>query len=265
MRELLLALGVMAALCGCDAYRWHSGRFFHETKRWGAAVAALEAFVESRPQDPRTCEARLRLGAIYAGVFERTLEARRHYEAAARSFPGDASCVEKAKAGLLSAPDYFPLEPGRTWVFGDSASGGRAMRLEWQVQVSSDGARASVVSALYAGDKRVSSGRTAYAKRDWAVLDVSGKKPATVLRYPFTAGTSWSAPGRSYRVEAEGLEVAVRAGRFSGCIKVRETLAGASGAWKYDYYCPGVGRVKTTVGAPGIETPNTELLRYTVW
>ena len=51
-------------------------------------------------------------------------------------------------------------------------------------------------------------------------------------------------------------------GVFSGCIKVRETDPRFPRSWKFDYFAPGVGRVKTTVGAPGVENPNTELLRY---
>ena len=30
-------------------------------------------------------------------------------------------------------------------------------------------------------------------------------------------------------------------------------------AWKYDYYAPGIGRVRTTIGGRGFENPNTEL------
>lgn len=256
MRKLL-PLALMAALSSCDSARFYSGRFLHETKRWAAAVKALEKFVEASPAHPRACEARLRLGSIYAGVFDRHLEARRHYEAAARAFPGDESCVERAKAGLLSAPDFFPVEPGRTWVFGDSASGGRAMRLEWQVR---DGA---VLASLFAGNKRLSVSKTSYEKRDWTVSAVGGKKPVVFLRYPFVKGSQWSANGMKYRVEADSIAVKVRAGAFDNCIKVRESNPELTAAWKYDYYCPGVGRVKTTVGAPGIESPNTELIRYT--
>jgi hypothetical protein len=257
MREFSLPLALMLALSACDSYRYYSGRFFHETRRWGRAAQALEAVVQSRPKDPRTCEARLRLGGIYAAAFERPLEARRHYEAAVRSFPEDAACVEKAKAGLLSAPDYFPLESGRTWVFGDSDSGGRSMRLEWQTR---DGA---ILAALFAGDRRLSTKSTPYAKRDWSILDVGGKQPAALLRYPFQKGNEWTAKGVKLRIVDDQLKVAVRAGTFDGCIKVRESNPAMKTAWKFDYYCPGVGRVKTTVGAPGVESPNTELIRYT--
>jgi tetratricopeptide (TPR) repeat protein len=249
-------LALAAAFCACDSYRFYSGRFLHETKRWASAVKALEKFVEKSPTHPRACEARLRLGSIYAGVFERHLEARRHYEAAARSFPDDAACVEKAKAGVLSAPDYFPVEPGRTWVFGDSASGGRAMRLEWQAR---DG---GILASLFAGNKRLSVNKFTYEKRGWTVSEVGGKTPAVFLRYPFTKGSDWKAHGLNYRIEADSIAVEVRAGAFNDCIKVRESNPAMKAAWKYDYYCPGVGRVKTTVGTPGVESPNTELIRY---
>ena len=47
-------------------------------------------------------------------------------------------------------------------------------------------------------------------------------------------------------------------GTFHDCIKVREAQAGLP-AWRYDYYAPGIGRVRTTVAGPRFEKPNTEL------
>jgi hypothetical protein len=56
--------------------------------------------------------------------------------------------------------------------------------------------------------------------------------------------------------------VTVKAGTFHGCVKVREREAANRNSWKYDYYCPGVGKVKTSVAGPGYENSNTELLRF---
>lgn len=260
-RGLWLCLALMAGLSACDSFRYYGGRFYHETKRWGWAQRRLELFVEKAPDDPRACDAHLRLGRLYADVYDRPVEARRHFEAAARGFPKDTACVEAAKAGILSAPDYFPLAAGRVWVYGDSASGGRAMRLE--VEARPEG---KLVSSLFAGQKRLSSEEKAYAKRDWEVVEVGAAKPAPVLRYPYARGTRWSASrGKdrvSYLIESDGMEVKTKAGLFKGCVKVRESNAAFRGSWKYDYYCPGVGKVKTTVGGPGIESPNTELLSF---
>lgn len=266
MKSFPWPLLLLASLAACDSYHFYSGRFFDETKRWSRAVKELETFAENHPKDPRSCEARLRAARIYATVFDRCLEARRHYEAAARGFPELISCVEKAKEGLLSCPDYFPLDPGRFWVYGDSASGGRLMRLDWELRSSSDGAKTSILASLFSGNKRLNVKETVFAKRDWAVREVEGAKSFPILKYPFTPGSSWTVErggsGTLYAIETDQAEVQTKAGVFHGCLKVRETAASFRSSWKYDYYCPGVGRVKTTVGAPGVENPNTELVRF---
>lgn len=267
MKSLRWPLLLLVSFAACDSYHFYRGRFFDETKRWGRAVAELDAFTESRPQDPRACEAHVRAGRIYATVFERCLEARRHFEAAARGFPELKGCVDKAKAGLLNCPDYFPLEPGRLWVYGDSASGGRNMRLDWELRTSTDGAKTVILASLFAGNKRLSVKETGYAKRDWAVQEIaSGMKAVPILKYPFMPGSSWTVKeeGQStdYTIESDQSVVTTVAGTFSGCLKVRETNSAYRASWKYDYYCPGVGRVKTSVGAPGVENPNTELVKF---
>jgi hypothetical protein len=256
----------MLTLAACDSYHFYRGRFYDETKRWTKAVEALDAFTERRPLDPRACEAHLRAGRIYSSVFDRQLEARRHYEAAVRGFPELKGCVERAMAGLISCPDYFPLDAGRFWVYGDSASGGRNMRLDWELRASTDGVKTAILASLYAGNKRLSVKETVFAKRDWAVREIEGPQAFPFLKYPYASGTSWSVRrgGRSvdYLIESDKAEVATKAGTFRGCLKVRETSSQFRGSWKYDYYCPGVGRVKTTVGAPGVESPNTELVKF---
>jgi hypothetical protein len=259
---LLLAGAWLACRSLRDAYDFYGGRFFDDTGRYGRAVPALERYLARHPDGPTACPARLRVGRIYARRFGRYVEARRHFEAAARS--GQSACSTAARAEIMNCPDYFPLEPGRTWVYGDTASGGRNMRLEVMADLGPDG-RVALRGALFAGAKRVSVTNRRYAKRDWAVWEEEKGRETAILRYPLTAGNSWKTlrAGRnfSYRVDADGLEVKTLAGRFTGCIKVRETDPRMPSAWKFDYYAPGIGRVKTTVAAAGVEHPNTELVK----
>jgi hypothetical protein len=248
-----------------DAADFYGGRFCDETGRYGRAATALERFLDRRPADARACAAHLRLGRIYTRRFGRYLEAKRHFEAAARSGDRRSACALEAKAELLDCPDFFPLESGRSWVYGDSASGGRNMRLEVEVRTATGG-KAVQTSVLYAGQRVFSKTTKDYVKRDWAVWELAGGQESMFLRYPFSAGEQWkSGVGRQalgYRIEADGIEVKTLAGDFSGCIKVRESDPRFPKSWKFDYFAPGVGRIKTTVGAAGVENPNTELLRY---
>lgn len=260
----LLPLLAALLLSGCDTYHYLAGTIHEDARRPQKALPHYEAFVAKRPKDVRACEIRLRAAALYRR-FERCAEARVHYEAVARDFASVPECAERGQAGLLACPDYFPLDPGRSWVYVDSDSKGRAMRQEFAVRRSS-GAGAVLQGALFAGDKRIRSYEERYEKRDWALWRVEGKQADPVLRYPFNVGQSWTARREkarlSYVIEASGLEVTTVAGTFKGVLKVRETDSRFPRTWRYDYYAPGVGRVKTTIGGKGYENPNAELSRY---
>jgi len=262
-RARLLLAAVL--LSGCDTYHFLSGTIQEDARRPVQAMKHYEKFLASRPKDPRACEVHLRAAELYRTVFNRCEEARVHYEAAARDFPRQTACLERAKTGLLRCPDYFPTDAGRTWIYVDSASGGKAMRLEWEARASS-GSVGSIVSAMYAGDRRIEAKTEFFQKADWAVWRVDKDGREAILRYPYNEAMAWSAKRGKTKVEylvvSGSTTVNVAAGVFSGCLKIRESESTFKNAWRYDYYCPGVGRVKTTIGGPGYENPNTELLRF---
>jgi len=259
------ALLLLVLLGGCDTYRFLSGTIQEDSRRPVQALKQYETFLAARPKDPRACEVRLRAAELYRRTFGRCEEARAHYEAAARDFPRQKACVDRAKASLMLCPDFFPTEDGRTWVYVDSASKGRAMRLEWEAR-SSTATAGSISSALYAGNKRIQAKTERFEKADWAVWRVDKEEREAILRYPYAEAQAWSATrGKSrieYLVVSSSIAVASVAGRFTGCLKIRERDLSFKSSWKYDYYCPGVGRVKTTIGGPGFENPNTELSQF---
>lgn len=262
MRRLAVALSLAALVSGCDTYHFLSGTIHEDARRPIKAIKHYEAFLASRPKDPRACEVRLRAAELYRTTFYRCTDARRHYEAAARDFPKMTACADLAKAGLLKCPDYFPLDLGRTWVYVDSDTKGKSMRLDWDLRKSSGGAGGVITTALYAGNKRIREGREVYRKEDWAVWRTDGPSAEAILRYPYGAGQTWKTAGKEWSVVDSSVAVNVAAGSFSECLKVKEHDLRYKGSWRYDYYCPGVGRVKTTVGGPGFENPNTELSRF---
>ncbi len=259
MRALPLLL-LCAALSACDSYLYRSARFFDGLQRYGRAVEDYEAFLRRQPSGPRAVEAHLRAGWIYARVLGACPQARGHWEAAARLAPFSSPQAGRARDLLLSCPDYFPTEDGRSWTYGDSASRGRAMRLEWI-------ARGQAISQeLFAGAKRVRSVEARYERTDWEIRELSGGRSRAILRYPFQTGESWTS-GRGgelerFRIVADDAVVKTAAGTFQGCLKVRDFRPSFSTSWTFDYYAPGVGKVKTTIAGPGFENPDTELLRY---
>lgn len=252
------------AVFGRSAYHFQLGLWAEARGKAPAAIAHFEAFARARPEDPRAAQAHVETGRLYASM-QRCLEARRHFEAAARDFPKLEPWAGRARLGLMQCPDYFPLTPGRSWVYGDSASRGRAMRLEWEVRASSAGA-GTIATALYAGTRRLSDAQVRYEVDGWTLwqTDSDGRYP--FLEFPYAPGRAWSARRGerylTYRIESANATARTAAGTFTGCLKVRETTRGLKEAWRYDYYCPFVGRALTTVAGPGFENPNTELLSY---
>lgn len=232
-------------------------------ERRGAYVDAaerFERFAAKRPAHPRVPEALVRAARIRTYVFQRCPEAKPLLERVAREFP-DSPWAEEAKRTLLDCPDYFPIRAGSDWVFVDSQTGGRNMRLVIEVSTAS-AESAELEGAFFAGARRFQEFRRRYVKEGWAVWEEEGRERVPILRYPYHEGQVWTAKrgGRAveFRVESAAEVVKVRAGTFHGCLRVRESQRGLP-AWKYDYYAPGVGRVKTTIGGKGFENPNTEL------
>ena len=266
MRRFSPALAVLAlALSGCDTYHFVAGTWQEDARKPVQALKHYEKFLADRPNDPRACEVRLRAAEIYRG-FGRCGEARMHWETAVRDFPKATECRDRARASLLSCPDYFPLDKGRAWVYADSESLGKAMRLEWEVRRSTGSVSGAIQTTLFAGSKRNREASESYEKRDWAVWRTDANPPEPFLRYPFGQDQAWSGKRGGARVDwlvvSTTATVKVAAGEFKNCLKVRELDRRFPKTWRYDYYCPDVGRTKTTIGGRGYENPNTELLRF---
>jgi hypothetical protein len=264
-RRAAVLLLLACALAGCDTYHFIAGTWAEDARKPLAALKHYEIFLADRPKDPRACEVRLRAAELYRG-FGRCGEARTHWETAVRDFPRSEECVERAKKSLLTCPDYFPLDLGRTWVYVDSESRGKAMRLDWEVRRSSGSSSGAIETVLFAGNRRNREAYETYAKRDWAIWRTDAKPPEPFLRYPFRQDQTWSdkrgGSAVDWLIVSTTATVKVAAGEFKDCLKVRELDRRYPKTWRFDYYCPDVGRAKTTIGGRGYENPNTELSRY---
>lgn len=240
---------------------WRAGRAERKGQDHQAA-AMFEKFAQRRPADPRAPEALFRAAQLYAkgGHCE---QAAPLYERLARERT-EEPWPERARHGLLTCPDYFPLTDAAL-VYVDSQTGGEAMRLDLKSKVSEDGTRAKLKGAYFAGTRRVQDFNRTYEKADWSIWEKQGKSRVRIIRYPYKPGITWSDRRDGFPVDftvmATDAKVKVKAGTFSNCLKIKEQTGG-SPAWKFDYYAPGVGRVKTTIGGSGFESPNTELKSF---
>ncbi|MBI5201112.1 MAG: hypothetical protein HY925_05970 [Elusimicrobia bacterium] len=259
LRAALLLACLPLAACGPDlAFDRAAAR-----ERRGALAEAADrfgAFAAKYPAHAKAPEAMVRAARIYTYVFQRCPEAVPLLEKTAREH-SDTPWAEEARRALLDCPEYFPMRARANWIFVDSQTGGKNMRLEIVVS-SASAAAADMRGAFYAGTQRFQDYKKRYVKEGWAVWEEDGKDRVPILRYPYREGNAWSAKrgGRrvEFRIETAQATVSTKAGTYRSCLKVKESQPGVP-AWKYDYYAPGVGRVKTTIGGKGFENPNTEL------
>ncbi len=257
---LLLALG-----CSSPSYSYKKALRFEEHGEWLKALKAYRGIFRESPRDPLACQAHVRAGRIETQRLKDCASALADFASAARDFPKLKGCAADARAGLMSCPDFFPLEKGLTWTYGDSQSLGRNMRLIVSVEKASGGREAVLRGRLYAGRKLVRDDEVGYEKTDWWLLERLGGRRHALLRYPFTSGMSWEDPeGRrrmSYLLVSTAAFVSTHGGAFRGCLKVRVSDLRYPGSWEFRYYAPFTGLVKTTIGGKNFETPHTELLQ----
>lgn len=264
MRKIIPVLIFFLAACSNPDKALERGTSQETQGRVAAAIDSYEAFLERWPGHAGVAEASYRAGRLYDRERGDCAKAVALYERGARL---GGVWGDRSRRALLACPDYFPLPLGAAWTFVDTLSGGENMRLEVKVARSSGGLRGVMTGAFYAGETRFRDFRREVVKENWGVWEEKEAGRAPILRFPFKAGRSWTSVenGKTIRYEIveDALSVTVKAGTFSGCLKVKARTAGFP-SWVFDYYCPGVGRVKTSVGVPGAENPNTELAAYNV-
>ena len=256
----------LMSFSGCSSYDYHVGKFEDGIGNKIAAFNLYNQFLKIAPlKSSRAIEVRLRRGEIESRVLHRCDQAVSDYESVARNLPPQNPWFQKAVLGILSCPDYFPLEPGRTWIYGDSLSLGKNMKDEWETLDGKEGKNA-ILSSLYAGKKLVRRRKSLFQKKNWAVFQLEGASAIPILKYPFHTGQRWEFSGgkngKYFEIVSTSSVVKTAAGVFSGCLKVKEAYGRFPHSWKYTYYAPFVGEIKTTIAGPGFESPNTELIRY---
>ncbi len=257
----LFVLIALASGCGADL-DFKQARHLEDKGEAMKAVAEYDKFLAKHPRDERVPEASYRSGKLYAEGLGRCPEAQDRFEAAART---GGTQAEPARQALMSCPDYFPIASGNKWTFVDTLSGGVNMRLETAVIQATGTSAGLVAGKFYAGEAAFRDYRRRYEKSDWTVWEEDEGVKSPILRWPYAKGRSWEAVKPqgpvTYTVESDDAKVKVKGGVYTGCLKVRSQAKGFD-SWVYDYYCPAVGRVKTTVGVPGAENPNTELSKF---
>ncbi|HBU69758.1 MAG TPA: hypothetical protein DEE98_05180 [Elusimicrobia bacterium] len=271
--KALLAVAAAALfLSGCGAkYQFEKARKLEAKGYFVEAAIQYENVSKKYPEFEKSPEALLSIGDIYRKRLKIYSHAHRYYRELLEKYPNSKPWAGLAKEGLLNSPDYYPLRAGSFWIEGDSASGGRNMRSEWNCAEVSTGVY-SVQRRIFAGARKVTEITRYFKKSGYELLESvtnSFNDSSVILAYPLVTGRQWETnkDGSTvvFRVEAEKLQVTVKAGSFEGCLKISEESQAARGSRKYIYYAPEVGWILTSVAAAGGEEHrNTELLSYKI-
>jgi hypothetical protein len=227
------------------------------------AARKYAAFAQARPKDPAAPKALMEAADIYAVKLGLCAQSKPLLESLARNYPA-FKLPRDVFRRIFVCPDYFPVDAGLKWTYGDSQTLGRNAR---QVVAVADhtSAGAVVTSAFYAGSTPVSSQKKTYSFLDFNFIERQGGKNTVILSYPLDDGKVWSSSGQEgrlrFRVEDTGVKVKVKAGEFDDCVKISRRVPGMP-SWILEYYAPWKGKVLTSVAGKGYEHRVTELISY---
>jgi len=263
----------MFILAGCGAnYQFKKAQRLEKDGYCIEAGVIYETIAKKYPQSPLAPQALYRLGSIYQKKLKMYSHAHRYFDELINRYPGSEPWTELGKQGLFNSPDYFPMTKGSFWIEGDSVSGGKNMRAEWNCFEVSTGTY-RIQRRLSAGARLVMETNRYYRKQNLILYESQDSRStdsgAAILSYPFITGKTWKTVqgGRTvvYTIIDANVMLNVKAGDFTNCLKISEEYPDLPGSRKYIYYAPEVGWVlTTTAGNGGQEHRNTELLSYKI-
>jgi len=272
-RSILVFIAFLVlALSGCGAdYQFKQAQKLEKNGYYVEAGFRYQEICKKYPANPICPEALYRLGRIYQKKLKLYSQAVNHYKKLIEYYPSARPWAGLAKVGLFECPDYFPLSRGSFWIEGDSETEGRNMRAEWDCQAVSTGTFL-IAKRLFAGANHVTDIKRYYRKEDLQLREYSNLGSgvySVALQYPFESGKYWQTnrDGRKVLcgIVANNLSIKVKAGEFSGCLKISEENPELPGSVRYNYYAPDTGWILTTTSAAGgSEHRNTELLSYKI-
>ena len=262
---------LLTFLNGCGAgSNFNRAKKLEKNKYYVQAIEKYKTISRNYSKSKYAPESLYRAARLYQKELKVYPEGCKLYAELIYKFPEAGSWVRLAKRGIFDSPDYFPLEEDYLAVEGDSQTGGKNMRLEQYCSLVSTYTY-SIVKKYYAGKKLATKIKRFYTKENYELRELSSLKSKSytvLLSFPFDKMKSWKTTRDKnvlkMTIVDTNASVKVRAGRFTGCIKVREENPKLPGAYKYEYYAPGVGHVLTTIGSSKskVEHRNTELISY---
>lgn len=261
-------------ITGCTPNaQFDAAKQYEKKGQYYKAWNAYQTFVANNPTHPRAAEAQFRAGFLTQTKLGDCSAANTFYDGVLQRYPQSDPWAKAALLQKDACPDYFPMNPGTTWVEGDSQSQGKNARIEISAESTHEknslpNESARLRRVFYAGEKKFQTTEFIYRKKNSELLEFTALEDPRckiILRWPLEEGASWITKFNKqtfhYSVVALHQPITVAAGKFEDCVKIQSSVEGSAG-YKYEYYAPGVGKVLTTVAAKNEERRNTELMSF---
>ena len=227
------------------------------------AAETYEAFAKKNPKDSKAPQALLDAANIYSLTYHLCHKSKPLYERLIRDYP-EYPFLSQAKKNIFMCPDYYPLGAKDKWVYGDSETLGENMRQNVRL-ISYNNAAFMIETSFYAGRQFVQKILNIYSFSDNEVIRKEKDFSTIILKYPIVKNKKWASKRKNQKINYEivdmGIEVEVKAGTFTNCVKVKERERN-SPSWVYTYYAPWVGKILTTVAGKDFENRVEELISY---
>ncbi|GEM_PF-1695752 len=189
-------------------------------------------------------------------------------------FPLGCSSSKSAERAPPSAenraPAFYPLKVGNRWTYDELAMG--RVHNTWQTSISQQASPTRYVQdiQLLVEGKPSKPARQVLEVRPRGIFDGT----RYVLEEPVTVGKKWMtvldvSTAEKFEIVSVDSTVEVPAGRFSGCVRVRNTITdpGKVVQLTEPTFCRDVGMVETRIsiqkpGKPDIVVSHMRLLRF---
>jgi hypothetical protein len=263
MTKKISILFILSFLSACGRIDFNEAVMLEKQGMPARAAETYEAFADKHPEDAKAPNALLNAAGIYSDIFHLCHKSKPLYERLVREYP-DYPLLGQAKKNIFMCPDYYPLSSKDKWVYGDSQTGGENMRQNVKL-LSYNNAAFMMETSFYAGRQFVQKILNIYTFSDNDVLRKEKNSNVIIIKYPLVKHKKWVSKIENkkinYEIVATGIEVEVKAGVFTNCVKVKERERN-SPSWVYTYYAPWVGKILTTVSGKGFENRVEELISY---
>ncbi|MEF3280018.1 MAG: hypothetical protein K6357_03525 [Elusimicrobiota bacterium] len=255
--KILIFLFLISA---CSSNLLKQAEKLYKQKRYPEAAKYFEKYYLNYPKKEKADYAAYYAGLIYSSKLYVCEEAKRSFEFLIKKFP-KSQYYQESYFRFFICPNYvFPKY--NKFYFGDSESYGKNAS-ELIYITKKDYQKIDFTSKIYAGKKLLKTQKKQYIIDANRVLEKNETGVSKIIiNYSKEGIWKYSLNGQVYFAKmVYAGDIKVKAGEFSNCVKVMESVEG-SNTKIITYYAPEIGKILTSSLYEDKETRIMELIKY---